>query len=340
MAPLPRPARQALERRRRWVLDGVGLALVGMMLVWTLVTSLDRADARPGPVVALLVGMALLVGVARWTPGDLAGRIPGLVAIAVTGAVVLSFPEVLRAGGAPTGYANANATLASLGVVAAVAAGTTGARRTRAGWFLVAVGLVGSVGATRSVAGLLALMVVAGLALGSVALRSATLAAVGGLVAVSLSLGVTTAVAAGADPLGLGERSELRGELWASALDASREHPLRGLGPGGYERLAPVSSDADHRWAHHGYLQQAADQGVPGLLLLLALIGWGYARLWVAGGSDPTRAIVGASALTVVCLHASVDHVLHHAAIPLVATLLLGWAIVAPGGASAASRRP
>jgi O-antigen ligase len=339
MAPQSRPPSQVLERRRS-ALDATGLVLVGLALVWTLVTSLDRAAARPVPVIALLIGVALLVCLARLVPGDLAERIPGLVAVAVAGAMVLSFPEVLRSGGAPTGYANANATLASLGALGAVAAGTTGARRTRAAWFLVAVALVGAVAATRSVAGLLALLAVAALALGSVALRSATLAVVGGLVAVSLSLGVTTAIAAGADPLGLRERSELRGELWASALDATREHPLRGLGPGGYERLAPVSSDADYRWAHHGYLQQAADQGLPGLVLLLAMIGWSYARLWVAGGSDPTRAIVGASALTAVCLHASMDHVLHHAAVPLVVALLLGWAIVAPAGASSAFRRP
>ncbi len=345
MASPPRPPSQELERRRRWALDVAGIALVGLALVWTLLTSLDRAVARPGPVIALLVGVTLLVCLPRWVPGDLAERIPGVVAIAVAGAMALSFPEVLRAGGAPTDYANANATLASLGAVAAVVAGTVSVRRARAGWFLVAVALVGAVAATRSVAGLLALTAVAVLALGSVALRSATLAVVGGLVAVSLSLGVTTAIAAGADPLGFGERSGLRGELWSSALDAAREHPLRGLGPGGYESLAPVSSDGDFRWAHHGYLQQAADQGIPGLLLLLALFGWAYGRLWVAGGSDLTRAIEGASALTVVGLHASVDHVLHHAAVPLVAALLLGWAIVVPrstskglGGRGAPSR--
>jgi O-antigen ligase len=246
--------------------------------------------------------------------------------------MVLSLPEVLRAGGAPTGYANANATLASLGAVGAVAAGTTGPRRNRAGWFLVAVALVGAVVATRSVAGLLALAAVALLAVGSVLLRSATSAVVGGLVAVSLALGVTTAIAAGADPLGLGDRSGLRGDLWASALDAARDHPLRGLGPGGYEHVVAMSKDADYRWAHHGYLQQAADQGIPGLLLLLALIGWAYARLWMVDGWDRSRAVVGASAITVVCLHASVDHVLHNAAVPLVGAVLVGWAVAVPGG--------
>lgn len=308
-------------------MDGLGLLLAALAVLWTIVASLGRPDARPWPVVVLLVGATILVGAARWAPQDLAARLPGAVAIAVAGSFVLGFPEVLRAGGAPTGYANANATLASLGAVGAVAAATTGPRRFRPGWFLLAGLLVAAVGSTRSMAGLLALGSVAAMAIGSAWLRSATLAAAGGLVAVSLALGVTTAVAAGGDPLGLGDRSELRGELWASALDAAREHPLRGLGPGGYERLGPVSTDPDQRWAHHGYLQQAADQGVPGLLLLLGLIGWAYARLWTGRAADTSRTVVGASALTVVCLHASVDHVLHHAAVPLVAALLLGWAL-------------
>lgn len=318
-------------------MDVGGITLIGLMLAWTLVTSIQREGARPVPVLALLVGVVVVAGGARWLPTDARARVPGLVAVAVGGALALSFPEVLRAGGAPTGYANANATLASLGAVSAMAAGALNPRRGRVAWLLLAVMLAGAVGATGSVAGLLTLAVVVVLALGAGLSRSTTAAVVGGLVAVSLTLGATTAIAEGADPLGLGHRSALRGDLWASALDAIRDHPLRGLGPGGYEHLAPVSGDADLRWAHHGYLQQGADQGIPGLVLLLALVGWGYARLWASRGSPAARVLTGASALTIVCLHASVDHVLHHAVVPLVAGLLFGWSI-APAASDPVSR--
>ena len=312
----------AVTRGRRRV-DTGGLVLVGLMAAWTVATSIDRPSARPAPVLGLLAATVALVLAGRRWGGP---RLPGLVAVAVTGSLVLAFPEVLRAGGAPTGYANANATLASMGAIGAAAAAASGPRRDRLPWALLAVVLVAGVAATRSVAGLLALAVAVGLALAAAALRWAPFAIAAGVAAVSLTLGVTVAVADGGDPLGLGERAALRADLWASALDALRDEPWRGLGPGGYEDLAPVSPDADYRWAHHGFLQQGAEQGIPGLLLMLAIFGWAHRRLWCSAQQRPVRAVAGASVLTVVGLHASVDHVLHHAAVPLVGALLYGWA--------------
>lgn len=308
-------------------LDVIGLLLLGGAAAWTVVASIDRPAARPGPVLILLGAVAVLVVVGRRWEG---GSLPGVVAIAVLGSLVLGFPEVLKAGGGPTGYANANATLASMGAIGAAAVAASAPRRDRLRWAALALALVAGVAATRSVAGLLALAVVVLLAAGATALRSAVLAIAGGVVAVSLTLGVTVAIADGGDPLGLGERAALRADLWASTLDPLRDRPLRGLGPGGYEEQAAISPDADYRWAHHGYLQQGADQGLPGLLLLLAVLGWAYGRLRHTAATSPVRAVTGASVLTVVGLHASVDHVLHHAAVPLVAALLFGWATCAP----------
>ena len=315
------PPGTATRARRR--LDLTGLLLVGLAGVWTLITSAGRPAARPVPVLGLIAAMVVLVVVGRRWGGR---QLPGLVAVAVAGSLVLGFPEILRAGGGPTGYANANATLASMGAVGAAAAAASAPRRDRLQWALLAAVLAAGVAATQSVAGLLALGTAALLALGSTLLRSALPAVVGGLVAVSLTLGVTVAIADGGDPLGLGERAALRTDLWASALSALRDEPGRGLGPGGYEDLAPVSSDADYRWAHHGYLQQGAEQGVPGVLLLLSVIGWAYGRLWLVSAASSVRAVAGASALTVVGLHGSVDHVLHHAVVPLTGALLFGWA--------------
>jgi O-antigen ligase len=148
---------------------------------------------------------------------------------------------------------------------------------------------------------------------------------VGGLVAVSIALGATTAIAEGSDLFGLRERSGVRGELWAEAADLAEHSSLRGVGPGSFATESSVSIDADLRWAHDDFLQQAAEQGLVGLVLLLALVGCGFARLWV-GRRPRAHTLAGAAALTLVGLHATVDHLLSHAAVPLTLSLLVGWA--------------
>lgn len=344
MAPLREPANQAARRRRGPALDRLGLMLMALIAVWTLLASIHRPDARPGPVLVLLIGTVALAAVSRRLATRQPMLVPGVVALAVAGALVLGFPALLHAGGAPTGYANSNACLAALGAVAATTAAavstTTLQRQTWAGLALL---LIVAVGATGSLAASLALAVVALLALGSVLTGQVTLAVVGGLVAVSLTLGVTGAIAAGGDPMGLGERSGLRSDLWARALDEVHEEPGRGIGPGSYSGRDPVSIDADLRWAHHGYLQQAAEQGLVGLVLLLALLGWAYARLWNGRSRGTARTLAGASAVTTVALHASVDHVLHDAVVPLTLAVLVGWATadrLDPGSQGSPRPRP
>jgi O-antigen ligase len=307
--------------------DRAGVLLLGGAVAWTLVTASDQADARPWPVVALLLGAAGLAAGARHLAGPEPSLVPGAVAVAVAGSMVLGFPAILRGGGAPTGYANSNATLAVLGAVAAAAAaGATRPSWARRVWAVLAVLLVVGVAATGSTAAALALGVAAALVLGSVLVEQLTLAVLGGAIAVSLTLGITVATAAGAELLGLHERAGLRTDLWAVALDEVKEAPLRGTGPGAYAHHLPAGTDADLRWAHHGYLQQAAEQGLLGLAWLLALVGWAYLRLWVGRERARARALAGAAAVTVVALHATVDHVLHDAVVPLTLAVLVGWA--------------
>jgi O-antigen ligase len=316
---------------RAKAVDGVGLLLVALTMAWTVVASLDRPDARPGPVLALLAGTAALAAVGRRSSSPDAVLVPALVAVAVTGAVVLGYPAILRAGGAPTGYANANATLVALGAIAsAAAASVSRPGRQRQAWAALAVVLATTVISTGSMAASALLGIVTALAIGSVLTRQVAVAVVGGLVAVSLTLGVTVAIAAGGDPLDLRSRDEVRSALWSRALDQVRDEPLRGVGPGRSAPSAPSAIDADLRWAHHGYLQQAAEEGVPGLVLLLGVVGWGYACLWCGRGRPTARTLLGATALTVVAVHASVDHVLHHAAVPLTLAVLVGWATADP----------
>ncbi len=327
MASLPEPANLSQRRRRGRALDRLGLLLAALTAAWTIVASTHRADARPMPLLALLLGAVALAATSRRLAARQPMLVPGVVAIAVAGTNVLGFPSLLHAGGAPTGYANSNASLAALGAVAAsAAAAVSPTTRLRQVWVGLALLLAVAVGATGSLAASLALALVALLALGSVVTGQVALAVVGGMVAVSLALGVTVAIAAGGDPVGLGERSGLRAELWERAIGVVHDQPARGIGPGSYVRHLPAGLDTDLRWAHHGYLQQAAEQGLVGLVLLLALVGWIYGRLWHGRSRGRARTLAGAAAVTIVALQMSVDHVLHDAAVPLTLAVLVGWA--------------
>lgn len=272
----------------------------------------------------LLLGLALATAVGRALAGR-AGLVPKLVAVGVAGSLVLTWPGVLSAGGAPLGYANGNATLSSLGLVAALAAARD--ERNSAVWrgWIVLAGLLGALTvATGSVAGVLALAVALGLLGLSAVTRWAAFAVAGGLVAVSLTVGVTTAVALGSDVGGLRGRADVRGELWAAAADLARDEPVTGIGPGQFADRSPVSGDADLRWVHNEYLQVAAELGLVGLALLAGLAGWAWATLWATARDRPARAAVAAAAVTVVGLHAAVDHVWHLPAVLLTGSLLLG----------------
>lgn len=319
-------------------LDAIGLALVALLALWIGLFA-GAGEGRPGPVLALLAGLVLTTAAGRLLAVR-AGLVPRLVAVAIAGCVVLTWPGMLGAAGAPLGYANGNATMASLGVVAAVAAARSERDQSaRRGWLCLA-GLLGvATVATASLAGVLALAVALGLLGLSAVTRWAGFAVVGGLVAVSLTVGITTAVALGAEVGGLGERTEVRDELWAAAVDFTRDEPLIGIGPGHFADRNPVSTDADLRWAHHGYLQVAAELGLVGFALVAALLGWVWAVLWHAADDRPASSSLAATAVSVVGLHATVDYVWHFPAVLLAASALLGTAYEPSATWSAGSAR-
>ena len=293
-------------------LDLAGLAITAALGAWVW-----SGDGRTAPVLALLAGMVVVVAAAR---AAVTRGLPalGIVALAVAGTAVLTWPGMLRVTGAPLGYANANAALVGLGAVAAIGGG----RR----WRPLAIVLLAAVPATGSVAGTLVVLAGVALVVAALAGRWAPVAIVGGMVACSLALGVTVAIATGDDLFGLGERAAARAELWAGAEELADDEPLRGIGAGGFAEQNPVTDDADLRWAHHGPLQIAAELGIIGLVLALALAGWMWLSLLRAAASAPAAASVGAGAMTVVGLHASVDYVLHFPAVVLVAVWIFGAA--------------
>lgn len=298
---------------------GVGcIALVVSLAAWTALVA-GGGHGRSSPVVLLLAGLAGAVALghrlAAWP-----GLVPKSVAAGIGGALLLTFPGVLGAGGAPTGYANSNATLAAVGVVAAVAA----ARQAPAGaerqmWTAAAGGLTLAALVTRSAVGIAVLFGVAALWLIATRITWPPLVAAGGAVGVGLALALTVAVAV-QGPGSSGGADVVRVGLWSAAVDLAHEQPISGLGPGAFEERNPVTADEDLRWVHHEYLELVVELGGVGLVLVVALGLAVLARLAVAG-SDGTAA---AAAFTVVALHGTVDHVWHAPAVLVVLALLVG----------------
>jgi O-antigen ligase len=116
--------------------------------------------------------------------------------------------------------------------------------------------------------------------------------------------------------------------LWHDAFMIMQEHPVGGVGPGRYQVISPIASkDRDYRWAHNEFLQQGAEGGVLGLVVLALIFLWGFARLWVAKGPGPITALSGA-ALAALGIHASTDYIIHFPAIPLLAAGLVAIGMI------------
>jgi O-antigen ligase len=111
--------------------------------------------------------------------------------------------------------------------------------------------------------------------------------------------------------------------LWHGALEILLDHPT-GVGPGRFDDVPPhYLPEGDVRWADHDFLQQGAELGWLGLVTTVLLFAWGFARAWVHPRPDAYVAL-GAVAVAAVGILASVDHVLHVVAIPIVAAALVG----------------
>ena len=91
---------------------------------------------------------------------------------------------------------------------------------------------------------------------------------------------------------------QARWALWDAAIRMFRDHPLFGVGPGGYRRLFltyhPGALDGENNWgsAHNLYLHQLAERGLLGAAALLVLCATLFARAVRAARSDTdTRAL-------------------------------------------------
>ena len=146
----------------------------------------------------------------------------------------------------------------------------------------------------------------------------------------------------------LGER--LRAPLLTLNLIAER--PWTGFGGGSFFTVFPPYKTPDMPWfwnhAHNDYVEVAADLGLPGLALLLALGIWTLIRIWPrmkdsASSLERGVAVAAGVALTALALHSLVDFNLHIPANALTLTVLvcLAWApgLTAPSRGARGTRR-
>lgn len=320
-----------LQRR----LDLVGLLLAGAAIAWAhLVSSWPGSSAGPFTALVLASVSALVIGrlaaSVRRTLVPMA-VIAGVALVALTTRDVLSGTPL----GGPLGYANANGAFfvqaAIAGMMLVAVARSTPVR---------VVGIASTI--AFSVVPFVAKSVTSAVLLLGLPIVAMSVRPVGNRVAVAVCAGLftvalaTTFVLAASydadDRSGLVDRivdssiDERRAALWNEALVMMTEHPAAGVGVGGFQVLSPTArSDPDARWVHNSFLQQGAETGVVGLVLLTLLFLWGFASLGAARQPD-VLGVLGGVALAALGIHACIDYVLHFPAVPITAAALVGAA--------------
>ncbi|MEV6836333.1 O-antigen polymerase [Streptomyces sp. NPDC051133] len=313
------------------------MILLGACAGWSLITAAAH-DGRPE---------GLLLAVLAVTAGHATGRVSGAllpVAAPSAGAVVglvlaVTLPELSRGPryAAPLGHAGATAALLALATGAACCAAWATpvpalrlCLRAGAGGIALTGAVLGSTAGC--VAG--AAVLLCSLAAGSKPRRGVWLA--GMAVVTALVAGATLAAAAGVLPDGLtgvlGDRfGPHRVQLWQDALRlAGRESGL-GVGPGRFGELSRATSQmplSDGK-PHSALLQQAAEQGLVGVALLVAAFCWVLHALWRTPRPTPVALTAGA-ALTALAALASVGDALSFTTVTAGAGLLAGWATARP----------
>lgn len=126
-----------------------------------------------------------------------------------------------------------------------------------------------------------------------------------------------------------------RADYWTAAVQAFRERPVTGQGPGGFKRVyarvkRPESEMA--QLAHNDYLQQAADSGLPGFLAYGAFVVGALGHLYRRLRRTPPQerhplAVAVFLGLLGWFAHGFVEFGLYIPATAWCAFTLLGWAL-------------
>ncbi|MFH9086642.1 O-antigen ligase family protein [Streptomyces sp. NPDC017673] len=313
------------------------MILLGACAGWSLITAAAH-DGRPE---------GMLLAVLAVAAGYAAGRVSGAllpVAAPCAGAgaglaLAVTLPSLSPGPwyAAPLGHAGATAALLTLATGAACcAAWATAVPVLRLALRALACAVVAAGAVLGSTAGCVASAVVllCSLAAGSARSRGAWLAGTAG--AAGLVAATIWAVAGEALPGHLtgvieGRFSAHRVRLWRDALELAGRNSGLGIGPGRFGDLSPGAPRtllSDGR-PHSAPLQLAAEQGLVGVFLLVAVFCWVLYALWRTPRPTPV-ALTAAAALTALAVLSSASNALSFTTVTSGAALLAGWATARP----------
>ncbi|MGN9758822.1 O-antigen ligase family protein [Streptomyces sp. SD31] len=322
---------------RRNVSDAAGVVVLGACAAWSLISAAVH-DGRPEGVLLAILAVAA---------GYAAGRIGGAllpVAAPCAGAVAgvgltLAVPHLAPGPQivAPLGHAGGTAAVLTLSTGAACcAAWAASAPALRLGLRALAAGIAVTAGALGSTSGLVTCTAVLLCSLAADHIRHRGVGIAGLALTATSVTSLTWAIAGNAMPGGLtewleGQLTRHRIQLWHDALHLAGRDPALGVGPGRFGELSTTATGtllSDGK-PHSAPLQQVAEQGVLGVVLLAAAFGWMLFALWRTARPTPVALTAGA-ALTALAAIAAVGNALSFTAVSVGAGLLAGLATARP----------
>lgn len=324
------------DGERRNISDAAGVVVLGACATWSLITAAAQGGRPEGVLLAVLAVAAgyaagrvcgALLPVAAPCTSALAG-----LGLAVAAPHTLPGPQTAT----PPGHLGAVAALLVLATGAACCAAWAARPPLRLALLALAVLITAGSAALGPLAGfgLCAAVLLCSLAAGHMPRRGVGLA--GLVLTTALVTGTAWAIAEDVLPTGLadsleGQMSGHRVDLWRDALLLAHRDPALGVGPGRFGELSPTASQALPAEArpHSAPLQQAAEQGVVGVVLLAAVFCWVLYALWRT--PRPTSvALTAGAALTGLAALATVGNVLSFTTVTVGAGLLAGLATARP----------
>ncbi|MFG2968178.1 O-antigen ligase family protein [Streptomyces sp. NPDC048288] len=322
---------------RRNVSDVVGVVVLGACAGWPLISAAGR-DGRPEGVL-----LAVLAVAAGYAAGRMAGSLLPVAALCVGAlagfGLAVAMPQVAPGPqfADPLGHAGAVAALLALatgGVCCAAWATPVPALRFALRTLAAGIAVAGAAMGSAAGCAASAAVLLCSLAAGRMRRRGPGIA--GLALTTALVTGTVWAVAADALPAGLasaleGPLGSHRVQLWRDALHLARRNTAAGIGPGRFGELSGAASDAllpDGK-PHSAPLQQAAEQGLVGVLLLVTAFCWLLYALWRSPRSTPVALTAGA-ALTALAVIAAAGNALSFTTVSVGAGLLAGLATARP----------